>query len=344
MTPRERIMAALHLKQPDRVPFADYVDDDFKERLVGHPISDEAAFAQEIGMDAIYFLDYMTPVFCKDELGNEPSEGLKSGSDGAGVHFLGEGIIRTESDLVKIQLPDPKQDSFYDPANRFVDRYGKNEQAIYAYLRPFGFFNVLFSMPMMDFSEALYSNRPLLEKMMDIFIEWNCTVIERLQRVGGIDFFMTANDMAFKAGPFISPAVFREFFLPRMQIVANKIKLPWAFHSDGDLNLVMDDLLTLGMNAINPLEPPSMDLKEAKNKWGNQVCLWGNVDLHHALTMGTVEEVNSEVIRCMREGASGGGYICSSSNSLTNYCKVKNVKAMINAIKKYGNYVTDQNN
>jgi hypothetical protein len=42
MTPRERVLTALALKQPDRVPFADYIDDDFKEILVGHPVSNEA--------------------------------------------------------------------------------------------------------------------------------------------------------------------------------------------------------------------------------------------------------------------------------------------------------------
>ena len=341
MTPRERILMALNLKQPDRVPFADYIDDDFKAKLVGHPVDDEAQFAKEIGMDAIYFADYMTPVFCKDEDGNEPVLGLQSGSDGSGVHFLGEGLIRKESDLVKINLPDPNKDSFYDSAKRFVDRYGNDELAIYAYVRPFGLFNVLFSMPMMDFSMALYNDRPLLEKMMDIFIEWNCTIIERLQQIGGIDFFMTPNDMAYKTAPFISPEIFRDFFLPRMQIVADRIKLPWAFHSDGNLTLVMDDLLSLGMNAINPIEPPGMSLADAKHKWGGKVCLWGNVDLHHALTMGTVEEVNAEVKRCMQEAAAGGGYICASSNSITNYCIVENVWAMINAIKELGTYPLD---
>jgi uroporphyrinogen decarboxylase len=343
MTPRERVLTALALKQPDRVPFADYIDDDFKETLVGHPVVNEADFAKEIGMDAIYFTEYMTPVFCKDEHGNVPEFGLQSGSDGGGVHFLGEGLIKTDDDLDKIQLPNPNRDAFYDPANRFVDRYGNDDLAIYAYIRPFGLFNIMFSMPMMDFSIALYHNRSLLEKMMDIFIEWNFIVIERLQQIGGIDFFMTPNDMAFKTGPFVSPVIFREFFLPRMQVVADTIKLPWAFHSDGDLNLVMDDLLTLGMNAINPIESPGMNLKEAKYNWGDKVCLWGNVDLHHALTLGTVEEVETEVTRCMNEGAPGGGYICASSNSITNYCKVENVRAMINAIQKYGTYTTSPN-
>ena len=329
------------MEQPDRVPFADYIDDDFKEKLVGHPVSDEAEFAKEIGMDAIYFTEYQTPVFCKDEHGNEPTQGSLGGADGGGVDFLGEGVIRTEEDLPKIQLPDPQDESFYDSAKRFVDRYAGDDLAIYTYIRPFGLFNVLFSMPMMDFSRALYTNRTLLEKMMDIFIEWNCLVIERLQQIGGIDFFLTPNDMAFKTGPFVSPAIFREFFLPRMKVAAEAIKIPWVFHSDGNLTPVMDDLLTLGMNAVNPIESPAMDLKEAKEKWGDKVCLWGNVDLHHALTMGTVEEVEAEVIRCMKEGAPGGGYICASSNSITNYCKVENVRAMLSAIKKYGTYPLD---
>jgi hypothetical protein len=64
--------------------------------------------------------------------------------------------------------------------------------------------------------------------------------------------------MAFKTGPLLSPKHFREIFLPKMKIIADTIKIPWVFHSDGDLNLVLEDLLTLGMNAINPFEPPIM--------------------------------------------------------------------------------------
>ncbi|MCG8637042.1 MAG: hypothetical protein MI863_24630 [Desulfobacterales bacterium] len=338
MTPRERILAALNMEQPDRVPFADYFDDAIKPLLVGHPVDDEVAFAKEIGMDAIYLTDYQTPVFCRDEHGNVPDFGLQHGADGGGVHFLGEGLVKNESDLLKMKLPDPNDDAFYDPAKRFVDRYGKDDVALYAYLRPFGLFNVIFSMPMMDFATALHRDRPLLEKMMDMFTEWNAVVIDRLQKIGGLDFFMTPNDMAFKTGPLISPDSLREFFLPRMKKVADQIKIPWAFHSDGDLTKVMDDLLTLGMNAVNPIETGCMDLKEAKEKWGDKVCIWGNVDLHHVLTRGTVEETVAEVIRCMKEGAKGGGYICASSNSITNYCKVENVKAMLDAVKKYGTY------
>ena len=100
----------------------------------------------------------------------------------------------------------------------------------------------------------------------------------------------------------------------------------------------MEDLLTLGMNAVNPFEPPCMNLKTAKEKWGDRICLWGNIDLVKTLPHGTVEEVEAEVKQRIEDAGKGGGYICATSNSITHYCKIENVFAMTNAVKKYGVY------
>ena len=208
---------------------------------------------------------------------------------------------------------------------------------MYAGLRPFGMFNTIYSMPMMDFAVALRDNRKLIDTMMDMFIEWNLVVIEKIQTLG-FDFIAAYNDMAWKEGPLVSPQVFREVFLPKMRIAADAIKLPWAFHSDGDLTIVMEDLLTLGMNAMNPFEPPCMNLKEAKEKWGDRICLWGNIDLVNTLPYGTVEEVEAEVKQRIEDAGKGGGYICATANSITNFCKLENVFAMTAAVQKHGVY------
>ena len=126
--------------------------------------------------------------------------------------------------------------------------------------------------------------------------------------------------------------------MPKMKMVADTIKIPWAFHSDGDLTIVMEDLLSLGMNAVNPFEPPCMNLKVAKEKWGNRVCLWGNIDLIHTLPYGTVGEVETEVKQRIKEAGQGGGYICATANSITDFCKIENIFAMTDAVKKYGTY------
>jgi uroporphyrinogen decarboxylase len=299
---------------------------------------DEAELAKKIGMDAIYFADYTTPLFCTGH-SKETPDPKAFGMTGE-TEFIGEGLIRTEKDLDKIVLPDPHDESFYDPAKQFMEKYHDKNLAIYAGLRPFGMFNTIYSMPMMDFAVALHENIELINTMMDIFIEWNLVVLEKLQRLG-LDFIATYNDMAYKEGPLVSPQVFREVFLPKMKLVADAIKLPWAFHSDGNLTIVMEDLLTLGMNCVNPFEPPVMDLKVAKEKWGDRICLWGNIDLVQTLPYGTVEDVEVEVKQRIREAAPGGGYICATANSITGWCKIENIFAMTAAVKKYGIYPID---
>jgi uroporphyrinogen decarboxylase len=328
-------MTALNLKEPDRVPFMDFVDTIIKQKFLGPGEIDEAELAKKIGMDAIYFVDYATPLFCKSH--SAESGGSKAYDLTGETEFIGEGLIRTEADLTVIELPDPHEESFYDPAKRFMEKYHDRNLAIYAGLRPFGMFNTIYSMPMMDFAMALRDDLKLINTMMDIFIEWNLVVLEKIQSLG-VDFIVAYNDMAWKGGPLVSPNDFREVFLPKMKVVADAIKIPWAFHSDGNLTIVMEDLLTLGMNCVNPFEPPCMDLKVAKEKWGDRICLWGNIDLVETLPYGTVEEVEAEVKQRIQEAGHGGGYICATANSITGFCKIENVFTMTNAVKKHGVY------
>ena len=67
MNSRERVMAALQLKEPDRVPFMDFIDTVVKQKIMSTEEIDEAELARKIGMDAIYLVDYATPLFCKIE-------------------------------------------------------------------------------------------------------------------------------------------------------------------------------------------------------------------------------------------------------------------------------------
>jgi len=334
MNSRQRVMTALDLKEPDRVPFVDFIDTVVKQKIMGSEEIDEAELAYKIGMDAICFSEYAAPVFCRSHNGSEMQS--QAGVSGE-TEFLGEGLISSEKDLANIVLPNPREEDFYDPAKQFLERYQNKDLAICAMIRPFGMFNTIYSMPMMAFAFAVRDDLKLINTMMDIFAEWNIAVMEKLQGLG-VDFFMACNDMAYKAGPLVSPQVFREVFLPKMKAVADTIKIPWAFHSDGDLTVVMEDLLTLGMNAVNPFEPPVMDLKEGKQKWGDRICLWGNIDLVHTLPYGSKEEVEAEVKQRIREAGPGGGYICASANSLTDFCKIENIFAMTKAVAKYGTY------
>ncbi|MEL7565190.1 MAG: uroporphyrinogen decarboxylase family protein [Dehalobacterium sp.] len=325
MTSRERILSALALKQPDRVPFADDINLETRKRLMGREKFSDLEFADALGLDAIDCRtnDYYAPFFCETQIVNDHE-------------FLGNGLIKSEKDLNLLIFPNPKEEKFYDPVKRFVDTVGKEEKAMFVYMS-WCVEGVLNSMGIETFSYALYENPKLVETILDRYAEWNCTVMERLNTVG-IDFVITYNNIAYNSGPLVSPQVFREIFLPRLKKVADVCNLPWVYHGDGNIMPLIEDLLTLGMNGLHPIQTGIMDLKTVKEKFGNHLCLWGNVDLTYVLTRGTPEEVEEEVKRCIKDAGSNGGFILGSSNCLPPYCKTENIWAMARAVQKYGNY------
>ncbi len=324
MNSRDRVLAALNLEQPDRIPFADDIPRSVRELLMGNKDFTDIEFARKIGMDALDLQPhpYYAPNFCQKKVVD-------------GHEYMIGGLIKEEKDLKLVKLPDPKDESFYDPVKIFVDCHGKEDFATFVYMS-WGVEGVLNSMGIEAFSFALFDKPRLIESLLEIYIEWNCIVMEKLNTVG-IDFISTYNNMAYNTGPMFSPQTFREIFLPKMKEVANTCKLPWVFHGDGNLMPLMDDLVSLGMNGLHPIEPKAMDLKKMKDTYGDKICLWGNVDMN-TLSLGTPEEVEAEVQACIEAAGKGGGYILGSSNCITDYCKPENVWAMAKAIRKYGVY------
>jgi 5-methyltetrahydrofolate--homocysteine methyltransferase len=100
----------------------------------------------------------------------------------------------------------------------------------------------------------------------------------------------------------------------------------------------LEDLLSLGMTGLANIEPGPMDIEALKRDYGHRICLVGNIDLHHTLTRGTPEETMKEVRRRIAACGPGGGYILASANSLPPYVKPENVRAMGDALLRFGRY------
>jgi len=84
------------------------------------------------------------------------------------------------------------------------------------------------------------------------------------------------------------------------------------------------------------MDPCAVDINDIKNRYGSKICLLGNIDLRHTLVTGTTKEVEEEVKDRINKIGYNGGYIISSANTITNYCKTENVLAMRDAIEKFG--------
>ena len=75
-----------------------------------------------------------------------------------------------------------------------------------------------------------------------------------------------------------------------------------------------------------------------KRRFGDKICLSGNIDIEFPLAHGTPSDVEKDVREHIDALKPGGGYICGSSHSIVNYVPYENFIAMINAIHRYGAY------
>jgi hypothetical protein len=331
MTSRERVLAALQRRQPDRVPYLElFVDRSLAQKLLGwseavapardlehNPYTHEEmqALADHLGLDALFYI-LRAPVYVEHIPGKD------------GRVFYGDGLIRAESDLAMMTLPDPTDPRLYDEARAFVAAKGDRAAAL---VTRAGISPTLMSMGIEGFSVALYENRPFLEAVLDRYFDWSIEVAGRICRLG-FDLYVTTDDMAHKTGPLFSPAVFHELVMPRYRKLAEKVSLPWVIHSDGNIEPLLADLATLGIAGIHPVEKGAMDIRQIKASYRQRLCVLGNVDLN-ILGDGTVEETEAEVRGLIEDLGRGGGYIISSGNSLASYLKPANVNAMARVIR-----------
>ena len=152
---------------------------------------------------------------------------------------------------------------------------------------------------------------------------------------------LNPDDIAFNTGLLVNPKYLRKYVFPwykKMGKICREKGIGFIFHSDGDCTEAMEDLIDCGFHGFNPIQPNAMDIVEVKRRWGKKLCLIGNINLDSTLTLGTPEDVRAEVYERIRTIGPGGGYMVSSSNSITDYVPVANMRALLDATYEFGKY------
>jgi hypothetical protein len=333
---RERVMAALSGQEPDRVPYCELnIDRVFGAKLLGwdekpyvNALDEETPFTLEeakkvstaLGLDNIFYLRRQ-PVYVDTFVDEE------------GRLFPGTGKIKTEDDLAMINLPDPHRDEFYAEAESFAKN--KGDYAAF-FLTRGGLAPAMLSMGIDHFCLSLYDDPKLIEQLLDIYFGWMEVLAEKICQLD-FDVFCMADDFAFNTGMMFSPHTFKELIVPHYRRIAEKITIPWVFHSDGNIQEGIDMLMEVGVVGIHPIEKGAMDIRKTKQEYGDKLCILGNVDMV-LLGSGSPQEVEEEVCGLIRDIAPGGGYIVTSGNSLADYLKPECVLAIPETIAKYGSY------
>jgi uroporphyrinogen decarboxylase len=190
------------------------------------------------------------------------------------------------------------------------------------------------------FSMSLILDENLVGDVFKKVAEIQLNALDRILSLKHVGAVWMADDIAFGTGPMISPKALKDHVFPWYAQVAKKCHakgLPLILHSDGDMKKLIPDLIELGLDALHPIDPNCMDIREIKLQYGRDLCLIGNVS-NELLRSGRPEEVRANVKKLLKEIAPGGGFCIGSGNSVPDWASFENFMAMREAALSHGQY------
>lgn len=148
-------------------------------------------------------------------------------------------------------------------------------------------------------------------------------------------------DMAFNHATMCSPRMYRELIWPdhkRMADWAHAHNMKFIYHTDGNVNGVMDLYVAAGFDALQPLEAKArMDLCKLCPKYGDRLSFFGNIDV---MILGTNDRarIEAEVASKFAAGKTTNGYLYHSDHSIPPLVSWETYQFVIRLVEKYGMY------
>jgi len=367
MNSRERVVAAIRGQRPDRVPLDGYFRRDVWSTLEDHfGTIDAEEVAAGLGLDVRYselepsadFAARAVPspwqipaigmgarnlIRQRDNGWLEDEYGICRVPNSTGLYWHYAYHPLAEADLAEVRryrFPGTADAERYHGIRSDVARW-RGETFVVAEL-----WNIYksswelrgFDRYMMD----LLLERQLVETLADRVLEHRLAQSRQLLRCG-VDMIMISGDIAMQDGMMFSPRLWREVFKPRLRTWLHELRqetslrlegdLFFMFHSDGDMEAVMGDLIEVGFDVVDPIQPECMDVVDIKRRFGEQVCLHGTISCQQTLPFGTAAEVEAEVRQRIDCCGRDGGLILSPANTIQPDVPLENILAVYKTVQ-----------
>jgi uroporphyrinogen decarboxylase len=375
MTHRERVLAAVNLEEPDRVPLD-----------LGSSMVTTMILPAYENLKKYLAVEHETRMMVKRQRSVIPDEtvlerfdidtrplllGTYKGSrsreidentfvDSWGTtwqraqdgHFINaDGPFQNRDPKIEFlemyDWPDPDNPGFYEGLRERAEALRKKSDCAIVLGLPVGIVHQCqfvrgFAQWLMD----LHKHSEYACRMMDIIADiWIKIAENALNEVGdNVDLLLWGDDLAMQQGPLMSPKVYRELIKPRQQRMVAGLKsrsdAKVIYHTCGSVYTLMEDLIEIGIDALNPVQVAAKDMDPArlKTEFGDRLALWGAIDTQRLLPFGTPEEVRKEVRRIIDCMGEGGGYILTSVHNIQPDVPPENIVAMFEEARSYGVY------
>jgi hypothetical protein len=168
----------------------------------------------------------------------------------------------------------------------------------------------------------------------------DCMKAEIKAANGLLDGMVIWGDVAFKQTMLFDPEYWRTYFKPWVKAMideSHRNKLPVIYHGCGNVELIFEDFIEMGLDAYNPLEVKAgLDVVELKRKFGSKMGYCGNSNIQVWET-GDKDLIKKEVLRKLN-AAKGGGFIFQSDHSVSSAVSGETYDYIVKLVREYGKY------
>lgn len=196
---------------------------------------------------------------------------------------------------------------------------------------------------LMDLAIDVEFAETLLDKILWLYQEMWAEYLKAVGRYVQIAYF--TDDIGTQTSLMISPKTFRALIKPRLQRLIAHVKgladVKFMFHTDGVVLPVIEDLIEIGVDILNPIQTSVEGLDRTdllKERYGDRLCFHGAIDVQQILPKGTTETLRSEVAKRMCDLGKGGGYILAPCHNIGHDVHPANVVTLFEAAQELGRY------
>jgi uroporphyrinogen decarboxylase len=266
--------------------------------------------------------------------------GFKENYIGAEKHSIGEKIILlpdwSELDRFFDNFPDPSESGTFDEIEKQLPQAGdRYKLGCWWELFHERFWEIRgMENLMIDYYEHMDELKLLGSRLLAFYKG----TVDRYKAYG-FDGIFTSDDLGHQTGPMMSPAIFKELYLPLYKEFIGYVHgkgMHVFLHSCGDNTKLMGFLIEAGLDVFHPVQKGCMDEVETAHKYGDKISFLAGVDVQHLLPEGTVQGVQDGIEKFIDAFYKpSGGLLLAQGNGIMPDTPLENIEAALKTMSLY---------
>lgn len=247
--------------------------------------------------------------------------------------------FETVGEFASYPYPDPVGDYCWEDLHQKVREIKAKDLVAVANMEITIFEIAWYLRGMEQFMIDLIVNPELAEYHLDRITAIRCELARRYAGAG-CDVLRLGDDVSTQLDMMMNPVTWREFFKPRLAQVITaareaKSDILIFYHGDGNLQKIIPDLIEIGVEVLNPVQPECMDPVAIKRLYGAKLSFWGTIGTQTTMPFGTAADVREVCRRMIREVGRGGGLLLAPTHMLEPEVPWANIEAFIETVKEH---------